>query len=70
MFKSRSLICITCALSLFNNAGVEENLIRDRSGHRYVSLFKYEKASDEKFKEMSTVLGPRTSNSVLFLSAL
>ena len=70
MFKSRSLICITCALSLFNNAGVEENLIRDRSGHRYVSLFKYEKASDEKFKEMSTVLGPRTSTSVLFLSAL
>ena len=64
MYKSRSLICVTCASSLFNNAGVEENLITDRSGHRYVSLFKHEKASDEKIKEMSTVLGPSNSASV------
>ena len=63
MYKSHSL-CVTCASSLFNNAGVEENLIRDRCGRLYVSLFKHEKASDEKINKMSTVLGPSTSPSV------
>jgi len=44
------------------NAGVEEKLIRERTGHRSDSLFKYEKPSKEKITEVSpSVLGPSTS---------
>ena len=50
---------VTCASSLFN-AGVEEKLIRERTGHRD-SLFKYEKPRKEKITEVSSVLGPGTS---------
>ena len=49
-----------CASSLFN-AGVEEKLIRDRTAHRSNAIFKYEKPSEEKVKEVSTVLGPNTA---------
>ena len=51
---------VTCASSLFN-AGVEEKLIRERTGHRSASLFKYEKPRKEKISEVSSVLGPSTS---------
>ena len=33
-------------------------MIRDRTGHRSNALCKYEKASEEKVKEVSAVLGP------------
>ena len=35
-------------------------MIRDRTGHRSDALHKYEKASEEKLKEVSAVLGPNT----------
>ena len=46
-FKPKSSHCLrgTCACALFN-AGVEEKLIRDRTGHRSNALFKYEKVSE------------------------
>ena len=37
---------VTCASSLFN-AGVEEKVIRERTGHRSIALLKYEKPSEE-----------------------
>ena len=48
---------VTCTSSLFN-AGIEKKLIRDRTGHRSNALYKDEKASEEKVKEVSAVLGP------------
>ena len=47
----------------FLNAGAKEKLIIARTEHRSDSLFKYEKAGDEKIREVSTVLGLRTSTS-------
>ena len=58
--KTSHCLRVTCASSLFN-AGVEEKLIRERTGHRSDSLFKYEKPSKEKITEVSSVLGPSTS---------
>ena len=58
--KTSHCLCVNCASSLFN-AGVEEKLIRERTGHRSDSLFKYEKPSKEKITEVSSVLGPSTS---------
>ena len=49
---------VTCASSLFN-AGVEEKLIRGRTGHRSNALFKYEKVSDMKSTEVSDILAPK-----------
>jgi len=37
---------VTCASSFFN-AGVEEKLILERTGHRSNALLKYEKPSEE-----------------------
>ena len=56
--KTSHCLRVTCASSLFN-VGVEEKLIRERTGHR--SLFKYEKPRKEKITEVSSVLGPSTS---------
>ena len=55
--KTSHCLRVTFASSLFN-AGVEEKLIRDRTGHCSNALYKYEKASEEKVKEVSAVLGP------------
>ena len=55
--KTSHCLRVTCASSLFN-AGVEEKFIRDRTGHHSNALFKCEKASEEKVKEVSAVLGP------------
>ena len=51
---------VTCASSLFN-AGVEEKLIQEWTGHGSDSLFKYEKPRKEKITEVSSVLAPSTS---------
>ena len=45
--KSSQSLHVTCASTLFN-AGVEEKLIRDRTGHCSNALFKYEKVSEMK----------------------
>ena len=45
--KSSHSLRVTCVSTLFN-AGVEEKLIRDRTGHRSNALFKYEKVSEMK----------------------
>ena len=42
--KTAHCLRVTCASSLFN-AGVEEKLIRERTGHRSNPLLKYEKPS-------------------------
>ena len=56
--KSSHCLCVTCASALFN-AGVEEKLIRDRTGHRSNALFKYENVSEMKSTEVSDILGPK-----------
>ena len=45
------------ASSLFN-AGVEEKLICERTGHRSNALLKYEKPSEENKGKVSYLLGP------------
>ena len=62
-FKAKSSHClrVTCASALFN-AGVEEKLIRDRTGHRSNALFKYEKVSEMKSTEVSDILAPKCSS--------
>jgi len=48
---------VTCASSLFD-AGVEEKLIREQTGHRSNALLKYEKPSEENKGKVSYLLGP------------
>ena len=48
------------APSLFN-AGVEEKLIRERTGHRSNALLKYEKPSEENKGRVSYLLGPNAA---------
>ena len=62
--KTAHCLCVKCASSLFN-AGVEEKLIRERTGHRSNALLKYEKASEENKGKVSYLLGP---NAVLSTS--
>jgi len=59
-FKPKSSHCprVTCASALFN-AGVEETLIRHRTGHRSNPLFKYEKVSEMRSTEVSDILAPK-----------
>ena len=51
---------VTCVSSLFN-AGVDDKLIRVRSGHRSNALFQYEKPTEENLSKVSNILGPSTS---------
>ena len=44
--KTAHSLRVTCVSSLFN-AGVDEKLIRERSGHRSNALFQYEKPTEE-----------------------
>ena len=62
--KTAHCLRVTCASSLFN-AGVEEKLIRERTGHRSNVLLKYEKPSEENKGKVSYLLGP---NAVLSTS--
>ena len=50
---------VTCVSKLFNS-GVEEKLIRERTGHRSNALFAYEKTSEKKFSHVSALLGAET----------
>ena len=55
--KTADCLRVTCASSLFN-AGVEEKLIRERTGHRSNALLKYEKPSKANKGKVSYLLGP------------
>ena len=52
---------MTCATSLFQH-GVDEKLIRERTGHRSNALFVDEKGSVEQQEEVPSVLGPVKSS--------
>ena len=58
--KTAHSLRVTCVSSLFN-AGVDEKLIRERSGHRSNALFQYEKPTEENVCKVSNILGPSTS---------
>ena len=60
--KTPHSLRVTCASSLLN-AGVEEKLIRQRTGHRSKALFRYEKPSEDKVSKVSNVLGPEKGTS-------
>lgn len=45
----------TCKYRLFQNS-VEEKLTRERTGHRSIALFSYEKASENQLCNISDVL--------------
>ena len=55
--KTSHYLRITCATRLFQRS-VEEKQIRERTGHRSDSLFRYEKPSDEQVSFVSNVLAP------------
>ena len=59
--KSSHCLRVLCPSTLFN-AGVEEELIRDRTGQRSNALFKYEKVSEMKSTEVSDILAPKCSS--------
>ena len=58
--KTSHSLRVTYTSGLFN-AGVEEKLIRDRTGHRSNALFKFEKIGEVKSAEVSEVLAPKWS---------
>ena len=45
------------------NSGIDEKLIRDRTGHRSNALFQYEKPSVEQATNVSSVLGAEACTS-------
>ena len=57
--KTAHSLRVTCVSSLFN-AGVDEKLIRERSGHRSNALFQYEKPTEENVSKVSNILGRLT----------
>lgn len=58
--KTSHCLRITCASRLFQHS-VNEKQIRERTGHKSDSLFRYEKASDEQTTFVSNVLGAPSS---------
>ena len=60
--KTAHCLRVTCVSKLFNS-GVEEKLIRERTGHSSNALFAYEKTSEEKVSHVSSLLAPERSDS-------
>lgn len=58
--KTAHSLRVTLASSLFN-AGINEKMIRQRTGHRSDALFTYEKPSEENVVKVSAILGPDKS---------
>jgi len=58
--KTTHSLRVTSVSSLFN-AGMEEKLIRERSGRRSNALFQYEKPTEENVSKVSKILGPSVS---------
>ena len=54
--KTAHCLPVTCVSKLFDS-GVEEKLIRERTGHRSNALFAYEKTSEKKVSHVSALLG-------------
>ena len=61
--KTSHCLGVTCATALFQK-GVEDKLIRQRTGHRSNALLKYETACGEQVKSVSDILGPVSSKKV------
>ena len=61
--KTAHSLRIACAIKLFYS-GVDEKLIRERTGHRSNAVLIYEKPSLVKSAKVSNLLGPCTSSSV------
>ena len=61
--KTAHSLRIASATKLFNS-GVEEKLIRERTGHRSMALLTYEKPRLEQSAKVSNLFGPCTSSSV------
>ena len=57
--KTAHCLRVTCVSKLFNT-GVEEKLIRERTGHRSNALLAYEKTSEKKVSHVSALLGAET----------
>ena len=53
--KTAHSLRVTCASSLFNS-GVEEKLIRERTGHCSNALFEYEKPTEENVANVSAAV--------------
>lgn len=64
--KTAHCLRVTCATKLFN-AGVDEKLIRERTGHRSNALFQYEKANKEQMVKVSSILGTEVRSVLLRL---
>ena len=60
--KTAHWLRVICATKLFNS-GIDEKLIRDRTGHRSNALFQYEKPSVEQATKVSSVLGAEACTS-------
>ena len=61
--KTAHSLRVTCVSSLFN-AGVDEKLIRERSGHRSNTLFQYEKPTEENVSKVSNILSTSTCTTI------
>ena len=48
---------VTCATNLFQN-GVEEKIIRERTGHRSNALMRYEHPTEKQMVKVSAALTP------------
>ncbi len=55
--KTAHCLGVTCASRLFQE-GVEEKLVRERTGHKSNALFGYEKASKKQLQNVSDTSGP------------
>jgi integrase len=59
--KTTHSLRVTCSSSLFN-VGVEEKIIRQRTGHRSdAAIFHYEKPTEENIAKVSAILGPNSN---------
>ena len=54
------MLGVTTTSELFN-AGVEEKLVRDRTGHKSNALYKYEKGNEMNLAVVSKLFGPNLS---------
>lgn len=62
--KTSHSLRVTCATTLFQR-GIEEKLIRERTGHRSNALLAYEKSSIEQQQTVSDALGPEKRDSIV-----
>ena len=61
--KSLHSLRVTCATTLLQG-GIDEKLIRERTGHRSNALLAYEKSSNDQQPTVSDALGPEKYDTV------